>query len=85
MPYVSRLQAIRLNIPKKTIQTVEIPREKYTLNSAKAWLRENGYAYHYYRNTTNYIRFMQVMPIIGAEYYSKKLPNGIILVYQTYD
>ena len=84
MPYVSKKEAIRLNIPKKTLQTIELPKDKFTISSAKSWLKDNGYAYHYYRTTANYIRFAQVMPIIGAEYHSKKLANGIVMVYQTY-
>jgi hypothetical protein len=84
MPYVSKKEAIRLNIPKKTLQTIELPKDKFTITSAKQWLKDNNYANHYWRTTANYIRFMQVMPIIGAEYYSKTLPNGVILVYQTY-
>jgi len=84
MPYVSKKEAIRLNIPKKTLQTIELPKDKFTLREAKSWLKDNGYAYHYWRTTTNYIRFMQCPPIIGSTYHSIKLPNGVILVYQTY-
>jgi hypothetical protein len=37
-----------------------------------------------YRNTENYHRFVQTYDIKGAEFYSKKLSNGIILVFQRY-
>lgn len=84
MPWVSKEEAASLNIPRRTLQTVEINRHRYTLRQAKAWLKAHSYANAYYRTTLHYWRFMQTPPIIGAEYHSKKLNDDIILVFQTY-
>ena len=84
MPWVSIEEAKRLNIPKKTLQTVEINRHKFSLRQAKKWMKDHNYANAYYRTTANYWRFMQTPPIIGSTYYSKKLDNDVILVYQEY-
>ena len=84
MPWVSIAEAKRLNIPHRTLQTIELPRYRFNLRLAKKWLKDHSYANAYYRTTTNYYRFMQTPPIIGAEYHSKKLINGVILVFQTY-
>lgn len=84
MPYVSKKKALELNIPRKTLQTIEMPMDKFNITTAKTWLKKHNYANSYYRKTTNYIRFMQVMPITGANFHSKKLPSGIIFVYQSY-
>ena len=84
MPYVSQKKALELNIPHKTLQTIELPKDKFNITSAKDWLKKHNYANSFYRTTTHFIRFMQTIPIIGASYHSKKLPSGIILVYQKY-
>ena len=83
MPTITQELASNMGIPHKTIQTIEIPRS-WTLKQSREWLREHGYGWRYMRKTLNYRRFMQVFPITEAEYYSKKLPNGIIIVYQNY-
>jgi len=84
MPTITKQQAIRMGIPKKTLQTIELPKNKYTLRSAKKWLKDNNFVNSYYRTTVNYYRFMQSFPIRGAGYYSRVLPNGVILVMQEY-
>lgn len=83
MPLITQLQAIRSGIPKHTLQTILIPRS-LSLSESKAWLKEHNYANSYYRNTINFRRWMQTPPIVGAQYATTKLPNGIELVYQTY-
>jgi hypothetical protein len=84
MPWVSKEEATKLNIPHKTLQTIEINRHQFNLRQAKKWLKDHSYANAYYRTTTNYWRFMQTPPIVGATYQSKKLNDYIILVFQHY-
>ena len=83
MPLITKQQARRSGIPSNTLQTILMP-SKYSLVQAKAWLAEHHYANGYYRTIRNYRRFMQTPPIRGAEYFSKVLPNGVELVFQTY-
>lgn len=84
MPLISREEASEMGIPSRTLQTIEFPRDKFTILAAKQWLAEHHYANSYYRLTRGFIRFMQVPPITAAEYYSKKLSNGVVLVWQNY-
>lgn len=83
MPYLSKKKAIEYGFPNPNLQTVQIP-DKYSIIDAKKWLKENGYLYKNYRKTTNYNRFIQNDVIRGAEYYSKTLPNGVILTFQKF-
>ncbi len=84
MPKLTIAQAKKLGMPKKTLQTIEIPKDDFTLKQARFWLSENDYDHTNYRLTKNFRRFMQVDPILGAKYYSEKLDDGIVLVYQNY-
>lgn len=81
MPLITKAQAIRSGIPKKTLQTILIPKS-YTLKESRDWLKQHDYATSYYRLTTNFRRWMQTPPIKGATYKSIKLDNGVELVYQ---
>jgi hypothetical protein len=83
MPIITKSQARKMGIPKKTLQTVLISRNN-TINESKKWLADNHYANSYYRTTTNFRRWMQTPPIAGSTYYSKILPNGVELVFQIY-
>lgn len=84
MPWVSKKEATKLNIPKKTLQTILIPKDKYSLREAKKWLKEHSKANSYIRETTNYYRAMQTVPIVGSNYHTSTLANGIMYVYQDY-
>ena len=75
-------EAIRIGVPRKSLQTIEIPK-KHTLRESREWLREKGYKTAH-RNSNNFRRFRQETPILGAHYYSINLPNGVIFVYQEY-
>lgn len=83
MPTISQTEAKRMGIPHKTLQTILINRI-HSLKDSKQWLKDNNYANSYYRTTANFRRFMQTPPIKGSKYYSKKLSNGVELVYQEY-
>ena len=72
-----------MGIPKRTLQTILIPRT-FTLAESKRWLKEHNYVNSYYRTTKNFRQFMQTFPIEGSKYTSKVLPNGIELVSQLY-
>jgi zona occludens toxin (predicted ATPase) len=83
MPYISKKKAIEMGYNNPNLQTIQIP-DKYPITEAKKWLKQNGYLYRNHRATSNYNRFIQNDVIRGAEYYSKTLPNGIILTFQKF-
>lgn len=83
MPYITKDRAIKYGYPNPNIQTIQIP-FSFSVSEAKKWLRKNGYLYKNYRKTANYNRFIQNDVIKNAEYYSKKLDNGIIITYQKF-
>jgi len=83
MPTITFDQARKFGIPKKSLQTIEIPLT-YSLIQSIDWLTKNGYKHNTMRKTKNFRRFRQERDIAGATYYSKKLPNGIVLVWQNY-
>ena len=72
-----------MGIRNPSLQTIEIPKE-ISLKDSRNWLRKHGYLWQYHRLTTNMRKFAQTYDIAGAEFYSKKLPNGIVLVFQRY-
>ena len=84
MPLITKSKARQMGISNPSLQTIELPRDSFTLKEAREWLRHHGHLWQYHRNTTNFRRFAQVNPIKKATYYSKILPNGIILVMQEY-
>jgi len=83
MPYISKKRAIEYGYPNPNLQTIQVP-DKYPISEAKQWLKEKGYLYKNYRKTENYNRFIQNDVIRGAEYFSKTLPNGVILTFQKF-
>lgn len=84
MVWVSKTEAMSLNIPKKTLQTILLPKNKFNLRLAKNWLKEHSKANSYIRETANYWRAMQTPPIVGSTYYTHNLVNGVKYVYQQY-
>lgn len=83
MPLITKSKAHEMGIRNKSLQTIEIPRS-FTLKESRDWLKKHGYLWQYHRNTTNFRRFAQTYDIAGADFYSKKLPNGIVMVWQSY-
>lgn len=83
MPLISIEEARLKGFPKKSLQTIEIPRD-FTLKESRNWLKTHGYIWQNYRTTKNFRRFIQAYDIKEAKYYSKKLNNGIVLVFQEY-
>lgn len=83
MPLITKLKARQMGIKNKSLQTIEIPKS-WSLKDSREWLKQHGYLWQYHRNTTNFRRFAQTYDIEGADFYSKKLPNGIVMVFQSY-
>jgi hypothetical protein len=81
MPTITKQQAIALNKPRSGIQTILVPRDRFTTSEAKHWLRTHGYNHNEMRYTSNFMRFMQTNPIAGNHYVTETLPNGIELVF----
>lgn len=63
------------------IHAILIPRD-YTKKESIIWLKNHKYKYDHHRLTTHFHRFMQTNPVEHAMYYTKRLPNGIELVFQ---
>ena len=63
------------------LQTIIIPKDKFTLEQATNWVLSNGYDYNGVDIKKNTYRFRQADPIYPAQYYTKKLDNGIDLVF----
>lgn len=72
-----------MGIRNPSLQTIQIPND-WTLNNSREWLKNHGYLWQYYRTTEHYRRFAQTYDIKDAIFYSKKLPNGIVMVWQRY-
>lgn len=83
MPLITKAKAKEMGIMNPSLQTIEIPKN-ISLKDSRQWLKDHGYLWQYHRNTTNFRRFAQTYDIKGAEFYSKKLPNGVVMVWQKY-
>lgn len=84
MPTITKIEAKKKGIPKKTLQTILFDSKEFNVMSAKAWLKKHNYANAYWRRTANQIRFMQTPDIKDATYYSKSITPSITLVFQQY-
>lgn len=84
MPTISVEEAIKRGYDSPNIQTILFKKNKWDRASSTKWLKEHDYTAKYYRTTKNDIRRMQHNPVEGATYYSKRLPNGIVLVFQNW-
>ena len=83
MPLITKAKAHKMGIKRKSLQTIEIPRS-WTLKESRDWLKKRGYLWMYHRMTPNFRRFAQTYDIKDATFYSKKLPNDIVMVFQEY-
>ena len=66
---------------RSTLQTVIIPKDRFTKSEAVRWMADHGYKFNKIDIKPNTFRFRQVEPLAGVRYYSVELPNGVILVY----
>lgn len=62
------------------IQTILIPTDKFSLEKAIKWMKDNKYKHSKVDVTEHFYRFRQTLPV-GHKYYTKTLPNRIELVY----
>jgi hypothetical protein len=82
MTTISLEEANKRNYTYPNIQTILFDLDKWSKDKAIKWLNKHEYIHKYHRLTKNQRRFMQHNPVENAEYYSKRLPNGIVLVFQ---
>lgn len=67
-----------------SIQAVLFPREDFTPQQARYWLQKHNLVpIKMVHPTPNYLRYRIETPRVTKKYYSKILPNGIILVIHT--
>ncbi len=62
------------------VQSVLIPRNKFSLLSAKEWLMNNNYKLKKIDVTENFFRFRQYSPSRAKTFRMKTLPNDVKLV-----
>ena len=76
---------LREDIGKKTLlHAVLFPKNKYTIEDAKQWLRIHNYKYIHNKDTTNIHRFRIREQIKNYSFYTIKFKNGIDFVYMTH-
>ncbi|NTW90400.1 MAG: hypothetical protein HGA35_00355 [Erysipelotrichaceae bacterium] len=83
MPLISKKRANEIGLPNPSLQTILIP-NVYSITWARKWLMDHGFLYQNYRQTKNINRFIQAYDVRGASYYSKKLSNGVVMVFQSW-
>lgn len=66
------------------IQTVLLPKKKFSLPDAIAWVSRHGFRSHKVDITGNYYRFRQMEPMYGGKYRTKTLTNGVEIVSHYY-
>lgn len=66
------------------LQTIKLPKSKFTRKDADDWIKKHKYKVRYRGKKDSsklYFRYRQVEPDKSRKYYSKKLPNGVILTF----
>jgi len=71
------------NLRKSIIQTVLVPKSKFTSKEASEWIRKHKYIHKKIDSTGHYYRFRQTKPNgKRSDFYTVPLNNGVKLVYQ---
>lgn len=83
MPRINIAEAIKRGMHSGELHTVLAPRT-FDLQSVKDWLKAHNLHIRHRTTKTQY-RFNQRPEVIGAEFYSKRLPNGLLYVFQSFD
>lgn len=83
MPTISKSESKKLGYQFPNIQTILFDKDKWNKRTASSWLKSHNYKYDNHRTTVNQHRFLQHNPVKDATYYTKTLPNGVQLVFQT--
>ena len=66
---------------KSILHAILFNKDKFTLKDAKLWLSNHKYTYIHNRQTENFYRFRIRETIIGYNFFTKELKNGIQMVY----
>ena len=82
MPKISISEAKRQGMKSGELHTILAPKE-FDLQSVKDWLKQHGLHIRH-RSTKTQYRFNQRPEVIGANFYSKRLPNGLLYVFQSF-
>lgn len=64
------------------LQTILMPKSKFSLSEAVAWVSNHHHSHHKVDITDNFYRFRQHTPAHHGRYYTVKLKNGVELVHQ---
>jgi hypothetical protein len=80
MPKITKSEAKKLGIKSGQLHTIIAPKT-LDLDDIKQWLKDHGYKIRH-RSTTNFYRFNQLPEVIGAQFYTKTLPNKIMFTFQ---
>ena len=84
LQHLTKSEARKNGIPKKTVQTILFFKKDFTLKQARDWLKKHGYIWVNYRLEGDHRRFQQNPPIIDASYYAKKITPEITMIFQSY-
>lgn len=79
----SGLSTELMDIKVPLLQNIVIP-ISWSLKESRAWLRKNKFFWKTHQFTNNYRKFVQTDVISDSQIYTKKLDNGITMVYQKY-
>lgn len=85
MPTITPEEAIKRSYEPTLVQTILFDKKRWDRKTSTEWLKKHKYPAKYYRETVNNIRRMINHPVENAEFFSKKLPRGITLVYQKWE
>lgn len=66
---------------KNILHAILFPKDKYSLNDAKEWLKNHNYRYIHNRQTKNIWRFRIKEQIKDYNFFTKVLNNGVELVF----
>jgi hypothetical protein len=80
--FKTRENFIFTNIVMSLVQSVLIPKDKYTIKQGQNWLRKHNYIFDNIDTTfPNYVHYRQVNPALLTKYsyITKVLPNGMQL------
>lgn len=86
MPIIGRDLAIAIGLPlnKWFLHSIAFDKDKWSKEQAKSWLKENDHYRSRFRQTANQFRYNQQPEILGAKFKTKRLNNGINLIYEYY-
>ena len=84
MPSISVYEADHRHYPSGFFRQTVLFDLNINNKDAIKWLRRHNLYHDYYRISGMHGRFMQSNPVIGAQYFSKRIMPGITYVFQKY-